>query len=204
MKKIVTTMAIVGSILVSNASAGDLDLDKDGIPNNAEKILGTNPNSADTDGDGIKDKKDTNPTFADVKFKESTGKKCFSIKEVLVENNYDEIKRKDAPDHLEIILKNSCNNTISNFSTFYSMKDLKTGKIQSYILPLHGFVLKPNSKKSIHIDISNQKAHFAANPNSLYYNSLNKLEVSVTISSPGYHAAKGEIVKDAGGAEVAD
>ena len=202
MRKIVTTMAIVGSIMVSNASA--VDFDNDGIPNNAEKILGTNPNSADTDGDGINDKKDTNPTFADVKFKESTGKKCFSIKEVLVENNYDEIKRKDAADHLEIIVKNRCNKSVSNFSTFYTMKDLKTKQTQSYILPLDGFVLGSKSKKSIHIDISNQKGHFVANPNSMYYNSLNEIKVNVTLSAKGYQAQKGSIVKDAGGAEVAD
>jgi hypothetical protein len=202
MKKIVTIMVIVGSIMVSNVSAADFD--KDGIPNNAEKILGTNPNSADTDGDGIDDKKDKNPTFADIEFKESTGKQCFSIKEVLAENNYDEIKRKDAPDHLELIVKNRCNDKISDFSVFYIMKDLKTGKTQSYILPLKGFVLNANAKKSIHIDVSNQKGHFKANPNSLYYNSMNKINISVVLNAKGYKAAKGSVVKDAGGAELAD
>ena len=202
MRKIVTTMAIVGSIMASNVSASDFD--NDGIPNNSEKLLGTNPNSPDTDGDGINDKKDTNPTFADVKFKESTGKKCFSIKEVLVENNYDEIKRKDAADHLEIIVKNRCNNSISNFSTFYTMKDLKTQQLQSYIVPLNGFVLGSNTKKSIHIDISNQKGHFMANPNSMYYNSLNKIKVNVTLSAKGYQVQKSGVTKDAGVAEVAD
>ena len=201
-KKIVVTLAIIGSLFASHLSAADLD--KDGIPNNAEKILGTNPNNADTDGDGINDMKDKNPTLANIKFKESTGKKCFSIKEILVENNYDKIKRKDAPDHLELIVKNSCNMPITDFSTFYKMKDLKTDKIQSYILPLNGFVLGAKSKKSIHIDISNQKGHFKANPNSLYYNSTNKIKVYVILSAKGYKAQKGTIVKDAGGAEVAD
>jgi hypothetical protein len=202
MKKIITTIAVAGSLFAFNLNAADID--KDGLPNNAEKILGTNPYSSDTDGDGINDKKDKNPTLANVAFKKSNGKKCFSIKEVLVENNYDEIKRKDAPDHLEIIVKNRCNNPISDFTTFYTMKDLKNSDKQSYILPLSGFTIGANEKKSIHIDVSHQKGHFQANPNSLYYNSLNEIKVNVILSAKGYQAQKGSVVKDAGGAEVAD
>ena len=200
--KFLGTVLVASSLFISGLNGADFD--KDGIPNNAEKILGTNPNSADTDGDGINDKNDKKPTFADISFIKSTGEKCFSIQEVLVENNYDEIKRKDAADHLEIIVKNKCNKPISNFSIFYTMKDLKTKQTQSYILPLNVFVLGSNTKKSIHIDVSNQKGHFVANPNSMYYNSLNQIKVNVTLSAKGYQAQKGSVVKDAGGAEVAD
>ena len=82
-----------------------LDSDKDGIPDNAEKVLGTDPLNPDTDGDGINDKEDKNPLFVDIPVIESTGPADFTIKEVLVENNYDTVNKKDASDHLEIILK---------------------------------------------------------------------------------------------------
>lgn len=42
-----------------------LDTDGDGLPDTAEKLLGTDPRNPDTDGDGKNDKIDPNPTFAD-------------------------------------------------------------------------------------------------------------------------------------------
>ncbi|NOX16632.1 MAG: hypothetical protein GXP61_11545 [Epsilonproteobacteria bacterium] len=202
-KRVLTTMLLASSLMFAqNASVKDFD--HDGIPNNSEKILGTNPYNADTDGDGINDLKDKYPLNIDTKFVKSTGANDFKIREVLVENNYDEVAKKDASDHLEIILQNKSAKDISNFTLFYKIVDLKTGATQSYILPLKGFILKANAKKSIHIDTKKAKNHFGANPNSLYYNSKNKLKVFVTVNAKGYEAQSMTIKKDAGGTEVAD
>jgi hypothetical protein len=72
------TLVVVTLVLSSYASAQETygsdnaqillnmtDSDKDGIQDVAEMTLGTNPYNADTDGDGIADKQDSDPTFTD-------------------------------------------------------------------------------------------------------------------------------------------
>jgi len=49
---------------------GDADYDKDGLTNDRERIIGTDPNNPDTDGDGLNDGKEvekykTNPLKPD-------------------------------------------------------------------------------------------------------------------------------------------
>ncbi|WP_458699686.1 hypothetical protein ACKGJI_07580 [Sulfurospirillum sp. 1307] len=204
MKVKVLSAILLSSSLMFAQNMSAKDFDHDGIPDNSEKILGTSPYNADTDGDGINDLKDKHPLNVDTKFIKSTGVNAFKIREVLVENNYDEVAKKDAPDHLEIILQNTSSKDISDFTLFYKIVDLKTRAMQSYILPLNGFVLGANEKKSVHVDLKKAPNHFQANPNSLYYNSLNEREVSVIVNATGYKAQSSSVKKDAGGAEVAD
>lgn len=185
-------------------SGGPVDTDGDGIPDSAEEVLGTDPKNPDTDGDGIDDKQDANPTKVDIQFKPSTGSEGFTIKDVLVENNYDEAAKKDAPDHLEIILENLAGSDMSNFEIYYTITDLKTNQEQSYIIPLQGFILKAHGTTSVHIDTLQKPDHFRANPNNLYYTSMNAMQVAVTVSAEGYQAQTKTVKKDAGGAEVAD
>ncbi len=226
MKRIILAMLIIGIVALAgcsnnnvnnapnanapvvkqndNSGVAGVDTDKDGIPDNAEKVLGTDPLNSDTDGDGINDKEDQNPVNVDSQFTESIGTNDFSIKEVLVENNYDPVAKKDADDHLEIILVNNGNQDIANMKVFYSITDLKTNKEQSYIVPLNGFVLEKGSEKSVHIDTTQGKDHFRANPNSLYYTSTNEMKVDVIVSAENHQAQHGSVNKDAGGTEVAD
>jgi hypothetical protein len=204
MKKRVLTAILLTSSLIFAQNISAKDFDHDGIPDNSEKVLGTNPYNADTDGDGINDLKDKNPLNIDIKFVKSTGANDFQIKEVLVENNYDEVAKKDALDHLEIILQNKSSKNITNFILYYKIVDLKTGVKQSYILPLKGFVLGANAKKSLHVDMKKAQNHFGANPNSLYYNSKNKMKVYVILNAKGYNAQSATVNKDAGGTEIAD
>jgi hypothetical protein len=189
----------------NNITAGNLtDSDHDGIPDNAEKILGTDPLNPDTDGDGINDKEDKNPVWVDIPVVESTGVSDFSIKELMVENNYDPIENKAAPDHLEIILKNNGQQDISNFTVFYIITDTKTNSKESYLLSLKGFILNKGQEESVHIDISGKSGHFRANPNSIYYTTTDELEFNVTVNANGHQAEKAYVKKGAGGAEVPD
>lgn len=181
-----------------------IDTDKDGIPDNAEVVLGTDPQNPDTDGDGANDKVDKNPTLVDGVFKKSTGAKGFIIKSILVENNVDETTKKGAPDHLEILLKNIANKPISNFTVFYKIVDQTNGATQSYELPLTGFVLPAGKEAPVHIDISGKQGHFRANPNNSYYQSINPKDVTVVVSADGYKAQEMSVKKDKGGAETAD
>ena len=180
------------------------DTDKDGIPDSAETILKTDPMNPDTDGDGINDFNDKKPLDANEAFTKTTGKNDFSIESVLVENNYDPVAKKDAPDHLEIKLKNNGTDDITGMVAFYQIKDLSTNQQESYIVPLTGLVLQKGQSRTVHIDLQAEQGHFRANPNSLYYTSINKRTVDVVINAPGQQAQEKSIEKDAGGAEIPD
>lgn len=132
------------------------------------------------------------------------GNADFKIKEVLVENNYDPIAKKDASDHLEIVVQNKGLNTIDNFEIYYKITDLTTDDIQSYFVDLQGFSIGAGETKSIHIDDLSRADHFRDNPNSLYHTSMNELKVEVELFAPGFAIQTGNVVKDAGGAEEED
>ncbi len=188
---------------VKNQPAGT-DTDQDGIPDNAEVVLGTDPQNSDTDGDGINDKADKNPTLIDKPFVKSTGANDFSIEKILVENNVDPSTNKGAPDHLEVFLKNNSQQVIKDFSIYYEYNDLVDKSKQSYEMPLTGFVLDAGQTKSANIDISGKPGHFRANPNSSYYQSINPKNIKVVVSAPGHQAQEASVKKDKGGAETAD
>ena len=192
------------SVTPQNPTTVNLDSDKDGIPDTAEQVLGTDPLNPDTDGDGINDMQDKNPTIADTQFQPSTGSVGFKITNLMVENNYDPLAKKDAPDHLEVELKNTAGKDINNLVAYYTVTDLTTNRMETYIHPLDGLTLKAGETKSIHFDQAEGPGHFRANPNGLYTTSKNELRFSVTISASGYEAQTAEVKKDAGGAETAD
>jgi hypothetical protein len=175
-----------------------------GIPDNAKKLLGIDPMSNDTDGDGVDDMNDSTPTFADVPPQASTGPVGFRIQNILVENNYNEITKQAAPDHLELVLRSTTSKDIRNMTAYYVITDAKINKTESYIKPLSGFVLKANETRTIHFDAGLKPDHFRANPNSIYYTTKDELNFTVTINADGYAAQTIQVKKDAGGAEAPD
>ncbi|VVB95516.1 Uncharacterised protein [uncultured archaeon] len=174
------------------------------IPDNAKKLLGLDPMSNDTDGDGVDDLNDSTPTFADVPLQASTGPVGFRIQSILVENNYDEAAKQAAPDHLELVLQSTTGKDIGNLTVYYIITDAKINKTESYIKPLKGFVLKANEIRTIHFDAGQKPDHFRANPNSIYYTTKDELNFTVTINADGYEAQTIQVKKDAGGAESPD
>ncbi len=220
MKKILMAMLVIGIVVLAGCSTNTktvpkqntqdtntvagTDTDKDGIPDNAETVLGTDFSNPDTDGDGINDKEDNTPVLVNTQFVKTTGTEGFTIKEILVENNYDPVAKKDADDHLEIILKNKGTIDITNMEVFYSITDLTTNKKQSYIVPLTGFTLEAGKEKSVHIDTKQGTNHFRDNPNSIYHTSMNEQRFDVIVNAEGYNAQEETVKKDAGGEETAD
>jgi hypothetical protein len=174
------------------------------IPDNAKKLLGIDPLGNDTDGDGVDDLNDSTPTFVDVPPKASTGPVGFRIQNILVENNYDEVAKQSAPDHLELVLQSTTNKDIHTMTAYYIISDAKINKTESYIKPLNGFVLKADETRTIHFDAGQKPDHFRANPNSIYYTTKDELNFTVTINADGYAAQTIEVKKDAGGAETPD
>lgn len=215
--------------VANNTKTEDADTDGDGLPDNAEVLLGTDPQNPDTNGNGVNDKLDPNPTQAEAPVSTTEPVKTntetnpvktesptpatkptsveaddFRITSVLVENNVNPATGKDASDHLEIFLKSSAKSDITGLSLYYTITDLVTKVTQSYTVPLTGFTLKAGETKSVHVDTTGEAGHFRANPNSLYYQSQNEMRVDVVISASGHKSQTGTVTKDKGGAEEAD
>ncbi|HEY8595136.1 MAG TPA: hypothetical protein VIL84_07815 [Devosiaceae bacterium] len=202
---LISTAAIMAMALLAPAAhAAGTDTDHDGIPDTAEKLLGTDPQNPDTDGDGINDLKDSAPTFLADPIAQSGGKAPFEIKEALVENNYDYAHNKGAPDHLELLVKNTSGTPEAGFSIYYTIKDENDGKTEAYFRKLDGFSVPANGEARIHIDESGLPGHFRGNPNSIYLTNADAKTVTFELKLDGYAPVSTSVHKDKGGAETAD
>lgn len=208
MKQSKTTLSLISAALTlalvvspSHASS-QKDSDSDGIPDSSESLIHTDPLNADTDGDGVNDLKDAKPVNANYVTKSGGKPSPVSIKDVLVEDNYDYIKRKDAPDHLEIVLNNTGNEAINNVVVSYQIKSLDTDAQESYSYNIGN--LKASSTATIHFDDITGDGHFRANPNSIYKTDQSAKLFTIHVDADGYQTVSTTKKKDKGGAEQAD
>jgi len=210
MRKIPLVASIAALALALNAAgairslAAAADADGDGVPDIAEALLGTDPQNADSDGDGKNDLDDDNPAYLARPALPDGAAAGFAIAEALVENNYDEAARKDAPDHFELLVTSTAASDITGFEIYYSIKDDVAGKEEAYYKKLDGFVLPAKGEARIHIDAGDKAGHFRANPNSSYMTSPNAKVVNFELASTGFAPVKVEVKKDEGGAEEDD
>ena len=184
----------------TNTSSDGADTDKDGIPDSAEAVLGTDPNNPDSDGDGQNDLDDKNPTFADNPIQESSTDLGFTISGLIVENNVDS-SGAGVADHLEFKVSNTSANDLTGFEIYYTITDPTTGDIQGYYRTLTGFTVKAGETQTIHFDNSGQPNHFSVNPNSAFYTDVNALNLDVTLHVSGLAPQMATIAKDPAGAE---
>ena len=180
------------------------DADGDGVPDTAEPLIHTDPQNADTDGDGINDLDDDNPIFTVNPMVTNGAAAPFFFGEALVEDNFDFAANKDAPDHLELQIVNSGAQELAGFSAYYTIKDLDSGQVESYFYPLAGFSVPANGDARIHFDEGSLPGHFRANPNGIYATSQAAKLFTVEIKADGFQPVTVEINKDPGGAETAD
>lgn len=195
-----TATGSTGSTNSSSTTTDGPDTDGDGIPNAAEALLGSDPNNADTDGDGQNDLADQNPMMAENPIQESSTAVGFTISGLLVENNVD-ADGADAPDHLEFKVSNTGTADLTNFDIYTTITDPTTGNVQGYYRTLPGFIVKPGETKDIHFDNSGQPDHFSVNPNSAFYTDPNGLTLNVTLHTAGFAQQTGSVDKDPAGAE---
>ena len=208
LKTHISTLALASILGLTLAHPGfsqtATDSDGDGVPDTAEVLLGTDPTVADTDGDTQNDLADAEPAFMANPIDMTGAAAPFAIKEALVENNYDYAAKKDATDHLELLVTNSGSTDLTGFSIYYSMKDADTGKVEGTFRKLDGFTVPAGGEARIHFDDGTVAGHFRANPNSIYITSQAAKTISVVLKADGFAPVSVDIAKDKGGAEAAD
>ncbi len=182
----------------SSAQVAGTDTDGDGIPDDIEKTYGTNPYTADTDGDGQNDKEDQQPTTAtDMISETSTTELPVSVEDIRVEDNATD-------DHLEMTIKNTGSTVLENFDIFYTITDKLDNTTESYYFKLDGLSLAAGETKTIHFDnLIDQSGHYYGNPYGLYGTSANGLIFNIELHSKGYKVMTMSIEKDQG-VEVPD
>ena len=208
LKRHISTLALASILGLTLAHPGfsqtATDSDGDGVPDTAEVLLGTDPMVADTDGDGQNDLADSEPAFMANPIDMTGAAAPFAIKEALVENNYDYAAKKDATDHLELLVTNSGSAALTGFSIYYSITDADTGKLEGIFRKLDSFSVPAGGEARIHLDDGAVAGHFRANPNSIYITSQAAKTISVVLKADGFAPVTVDIAKDKGGAEAAD
>lgn len=192
----VTNTDIKATEIIATAATSD-DIDGDTLPNSVEKTYGTNPYSADTDGDTITDDKDDQPNYADMPFAKDGSALNVEIKNVRVEDNSTE-------DHLEIAFKNTGDKTLDGLDIYYTIEDKIAGVTEAYYQELTGVQLAAGEETIIHFDNLVEANHFPVNMNGLYGTSENGPTFSITLHNKQNEYIDVTVTKDIGAAEVAD
>ena len=127
----------------------------------------------------------------------------FKITSLMVENNTD-ASGNPVSDHLQVTLQNLTSKDLTSFEVYYTITDTVTNKKEGYYKKLSGFILPAGQTQTIHFDNKSGANHFTVNTHSFYFTSSNKLQFTVTVSTPGYAIETAQVTKAAGGAETKD
>jgi hypothetical protein len=196
------TFGVALAALPVQAAPGDVD--GDGIPDPAEALLGTDPMTADTDGDGMNDKDDQKPLEVADPIPDAGKSGGLVIRSAKVEDNMDPKTRRDVADHLEIELRNPGASEIKGLQVFFTIKDDKGPTIESYYRSLPGFTVNAGSSRALHFDLKGATDwaaatdHFRSNEHSMLYKTPNSKTVAIKVAVDGYAPSRVTIKKDEG------
>jgi hypothetical protein len=126
------------------------------------------------------------------------------IAQLLVEDNVNPATGKDAPDHLEIALRNDSAQELKGFEVYYQITDLTTGAKEGYHTKLDAFTIPAGGERVVHFDDSGAADHYPDNKYSLYHSSKNEMQFDVTVSATDVAPQTASVKKDAGGDENPD
>lgn len=208
--RVLAVSLIAGMFSVAHAGTTAADSDGDGVPNNAEVLLGTDPLNADTDGDGVNDLSDADAVISSRHIESLGNKTSLYVASAKVEDNVNAATGQSAPDHLEIVLANSGQEPIQGVELSALVTDEQTGKADRTLWRLDGVQVPAHGNVTLHFVPDGERnfkaaaTRFRANPNALLYRSVNAKQVIIETVHQGFALSKLAIKKDAGGAEKAD
>lgn len=196
-----TRNVVIGAFIVFGALLAYTSLT--GSNNASNKVLppGTKTNTAAKNTDSIKL---ILPVASGDPITNNATVPGFVIASAIVENNTDPITKTITNDHLEVTLKNIVSKDITQFETYYSVKDLVTHVSDAYYTKLTGFILKAGETRRFHFDNAGKVDHYRENNYSVYRTSKNMMQFDVTVSAANYKVQTITIKKDKGGTEKVD
>ena len=196
-----TRNVVIGAFLVFGALLAYTSLT--GSNNASNKVLppGPNTNTSAKNNDSIKL---ILPVASGNPITNTATVPGFVIVSAIVENNTDPITKIITNDHLEVTLKNIATKDVTQFETYYSVKDLVTHVSDAYYTKLTGFILKAGESRTFHFDNTGKVDHYRENNYSVYRTSKNAMQFDVTVSAPNYKVQSITIRKDKGGTEKVD
>lgn len=121
-----------------------------------------------------------------------------AISETMVENNVDKASGKEVSDRLQFTLKNSSAEEITGVEVYYTMTETPSGKSESYYQKLDGLTIAPNKEATVYFDNESGEGHYPENKFSIYRTSPEEVKFDIQASAPGFAAARGTAVKEAG------
>ncbi|GAA4659496.1 hypothetical protein GCM10025779_27150 [Arthrobacter cryoconiti] len=127
-----------------------------------------------------------------------------TISDALAENNVDPQSKAPVPDRLQFTLANTTAAAMTGLDVYYTMKDVTTGKTESYYQKLDGLTLAPGQKQTIYFDNVSAPNHYPENKYSLYRSSTNQVSIRVIADATGYATATGTATKSPGTGEKLD
>lgn len=202
--KTLAVLVLGAALTASPIQAAPGDADGDGIPDPAEALLGTDPLTVDTDGDGVNDKDDQKPLEVADSIPDAGQSGGLVIRSAKVEDNMDPKTRRDVADHLEIELRNPGASEIKGLRVFFTIKDDKGPTMESYYRNLPAFTIKAGGSRALHFDLKGTTDwnaatdHFRSNENSMLYKTPNSKTVTVKVAADGYAPSRVTIKKDEG------
>lgn len=136
--------------------------------------------------------------------KTSGTKPGLAVSGALAENNVDPKTKAAVADRLQFDLTNTTKTPMTGLDVYYTMKDTKTGKTESYYQKLDGLTLAPGQKETIYFDNASGPGHYPENKYSLYRNSTNEVTIAIVADATGYATATATATKSPGTGEKLD